>query len=55
MYADQQGACPKAAELSQRVLSLPLHPQLPDDDVARVIEAVRTCVAETETLVSLDA
>jgi len=43
MFADQHGACPRAAELSQHVLSLPLHPQLTDDDAARVIEAVCAC------------
>lgn len=47
MFQDQHAACPRAAELSERVLSLPLHPQLSDDDVARVIEAVCECSAET--------
>jgi len=51
MFADQHAACPKAAERSQRVLSLPLHPQLSDDDVARVIEAVCAC-SEKVSLVS---
>ncbi|WP_041320883.1 DegT/DnrJ/EryC1/StrS family aminotransferase [Hyphomicrobium denitrificans] len=50
MFADQHAACPKAAELSQRVLSLPLHPQLSDNDVARVIEAVCACVEERKSL-----
>ncbi len=44
MFADQHAACPKAARLSQHVLSLPLHPQLSDGDVARVVDAVCTCV-----------
>jgi dTDP-4-amino-4,6-dideoxygalactose transaminase len=50
MFADQHDACPNAAEVSQRVLSLPLHPQLSDDDVVRVIEAVRASCAATACL-----
>lgn len=46
MFADQHATCPKAAELSQHVLSLPLHPQLSDGDVARVVEAVCACSEE---------
>jgi dTDP-4-amino-4,6-dideoxygalactose transaminase len=53
MFADPHAACPKAAELSQRVLSLPLHPQLSNDDAARVIEAVCTCAEERESLASV--
>ena len=32
-------ACPEAARLAREVLSLPLHPQVPDADVARVCQA----------------
>ena len=55
MFSDQHAACPKAAELSRRVLSLPLHPQLSDNDVDRVIDAVRACVERTDSLASASA
>jgi dTDP-4-amino-4,6-dideoxygalactose transaminase len=55
MFSDQHAACPKAAELSRRVLSLPLHPQLSDNDVDRVIDAVRACIERTDSLASASA
>lgn len=54
MYAAQRGTCPKAASVSERVLSLPLHPHLSDADVESVIAAVRDCV-ESKTLAEQDA
>lgn len=39
-YGYQPGACPVAADAYSRMLSLPLHPGLTDEDVARICEAV---------------
>src|SRR5205807_1239275 len=36
MYAHAAGTCPRAAAASARVISLPLHVRLTEDDVARV-------------------
>ncbi|HYB96953.1 MAG TPA: DegT/DnrJ/EryC1/StrS family aminotransferase [Vicinamibacterales bacterium] len=44
MYADQP-PCPRARRASERVISLPLHPQLTRDDVDRVCTALRNRVA----------
>lgn len=37
-------ALPVSEDLSRRILALPLHPELDDDDVAHVIAAVRTAL-----------
>ena len=41
-YGYGAGKCPAAEAYYQRALSLPLFPSMSDDDVERVIEAVRT-------------
>lgn len=41
MYADQAGRCPNAARLSQRLISLPLHVRMGNDEVERVAASVR--------------
>jgi dTDP-4-amino-4,6-dideoxygalactose transaminase len=43
MYADQK--TPKADYYDQRILSLPLHLRLSNDDVEHVIASIRDCVA----------
>jgi dTDP-4-amino-4,6-dideoxygalactose transaminase len=43
MYAAQRLSCPRAARQSARLLSLPLHLRLADEDVQRVIDAVNAC------------
>ena len=40
MYTYANGTCPKAHELSQHLITLPLHMWLSDDDVGRIIDAV---------------
>ena len=40
MYSDQFGRCPNSQNLSERVISLPLHMYLTDDDVKYVAEKV---------------
>jgi len=40
MYRDALGTCPKAHELSQHIITMPLHMYLTDEDVARIIEIV---------------
>lgn len=40
-YGYRRGACPVAEMVFQRVVSLPIYPRMSDEDVARVIEAVR--------------
>ena len=42
MYAEQDGTCPKARYYSDRILSLPLHTFLTDDEIATVADAVKT-------------
>jgi dTDP-4-amino-4,6-dideoxygalactose transaminase len=41
------GSLPVSEALARETLSLPLYPELPDADVARVIDAVNTIVAES--------
>ena len=45
MYADQP-ACPRARRVSERVISLPMHLQVTQDDVERVCDVLRTVVAD---------
>ena len=40
-FGYRRGACPIAERVFQRVVSLPIYPRMTDEDVARVIEAVR--------------
>jgi dTDP-4-amino-4,6-dideoxygalactose transaminase len=40
-FGYRRGACPVAERVFQRVVSLPIYPRMTDEDVARVIEAVR--------------
>ena len=42
MYADGAGTCPKAQRASDRLLTLPLHLRLTDDDLRRVTDAIKT-------------
>lgn len=44
MYSDQP-SCPNARRASERIMSLPMHMQLTQDDVTRVCEALRSAVA----------
>ena len=44
MYAYAEGTCPKAREISQHLLSLPMHMWLEDDDVKNIIEQVNRFV-----------
>lgn len=37
----KSGLCPKAETAYERIISLPLHPNMSDNDVSRVIESVR--------------
>jgi dTDP-4-amino-4,6-dideoxygalactose transaminase len=41
-YGYQPGKCPAAEQFYARALSLPLYPAMTDDDVERVIAAVRS-------------
>jgi dTDP-4-amino-4,6-dideoxygalactose transaminase len=45
-YGYAVGKCPAAEAYYQRCLSLPLYPDLTDADMARIIAAVRTVLAE---------
>jgi dTDP-4-amino-4,6-dideoxygalactose transaminase len=44
MYSDQLGNCPNAFSLSERVISLPLHLFLTDQDVKYVVEVVTKAI-----------
>jgi len=44
-YGYQPADCPVAARMFDRIISLPLHPLLTNDDVADVVEAVRDIVS----------
>ena len=37
--------CPRSLELFERIISLPLHPGLSDQDVNRVVTAVKQVIA----------
>jgi perosamine synthetase len=41
-FGYRRGACPVAEHVFQRVVSLPIYPRMSDEDVARVIDAVRS-------------
>ncbi len=45
VYRHAAGTCPNARRLSRRILSLPLHLRLDDDDVERVATTLREIVA----------
>jgi dTDP-4-amino-4,6-dideoxygalactose transaminase len=42
MYRYANGTCPKAHEISQHLISLPLHMWLSDEDVQKIIDSVTT-------------
>ncbi len=44
MYSYAQGTCPKAHEVSQHLVTLPLHMWLTDEDVRKIIEVVTNSV-----------
>ena len=46
MYAEAAGSCPKAHDLSERILSLPVHLNLTEEDVGAVVNAVREFTSE---------
>jgi dTDP-4-amino-4,6-dideoxygalactose transaminase len=43
-YPVAAGGCPAAEDLAARVVSLPMHPYLSDEQQARVVAAVRAAV-----------
>jgi dTDP-4-amino-4,6-dideoxygalactose transaminase len=47
-----QGALPRVERACDRVLSLPIHPQLTDEQVAFVAKSVREAVGEAQTVAS---
>jgi dTDP-4-amino-4,6-dideoxygalactose transaminase len=49
MYSNAQGTCPSAARASNRLLSLPIHLRLTQDDVARVSHELKAAVRERIT------
>ncbi len=49
MYSVAQGTCPRAAQASDRLLSLPIHLRLTHDDVARVAHELKAAVQERIT------
>jgi dTDP-4-amino-4,6-dideoxygalactose transaminase len=40
MYRYAKGTCPRAAEVSEHLISLPLHMWLTDDDIEKIISVV---------------
>ena len=44
MYTYAQGTCPHAHEISQHIITMPLHMYLSDEDVARIAEIVNNFV-----------
>jgi dTDP-4-amino-4,6-dideoxygalactose transaminase len=46
MFAAHRATCPRASRQSERLLSLPLHLRLTDEDVERVIDAVNDCTLD---------
>ena len=44
MYTYAQGTCPHAHEISQHIITMPLHMYLTDEDVARITEIVNNFV-----------
>ncbi|MGQ9684114.1 MAG: DegT/DnrJ/EryC1/StrS family aminotransferase [Anaerolineae bacterium] len=49
-FGYQPGACPRAEEMYQRLLSLPLYPRMSEQDVAHVVDAVKNAVAQHRRL-----
>lgn len=45
MYRYAQGTCPKAHEITQHIITMPLHMYLTDEDVARIIRIVNDFTA----------
>lgn len=43
MYLYANGTCPKAHEVSQKLITLPLHMWLTDEDVQKIIDVVNAC------------
>jgi perosamine synthetase len=39
-YTDEDVKCPVAAELANRVISLPVHPALTEDDLKYIVENI---------------
>lgn len=54
LYSDQAGKCPKAHDLSQRILTLPLHLNLNEDDVQRIAEEVVAYISKEQNDVRQD-
>lgn len=46
MYADSHRSCPRAARASERVISLPMHLRMSQDDVSRVSDALKSAAAK---------
>ena len=44
MYTYAQGTCPHAHEISQHIITMPLHMYLTDEDVARIAGIVNNFV-----------
>jgi perosamine synthetase len=47
-YTDDHVDCPIAAEMSKRVLSLPVHPQLTADDLRFIVQTIHNVVREEQ-------
>ena len=47
-YTDDTVDCPIAAEMSKRVLSLPVHPQLTADDLRFIVQTIHNVVREEQ-------
>lgn len=46
MYAYGQGTCPRAHEISQNIITLPLHMWLTNDEVSQIVEVVNNATME---------
>lgn len=46
MYRYAQGTCPRAMEISRRVISLPLHLRLSEEDCCRVVHVLKEAIAK---------
>ena len=44
MYTYAQGTCPKAHEISQHIITMPLHMYLTNEDVVRIASIVNNFV-----------
>ena len=47
MYAYGQGTCPRAHEVSQHIITLPLHMWLTDDEVSLIADVVNHATRES--------